>query len=469
MNCGWRAARTGPHSTCAESGTAIPAASQRGTTEGIHEAIRAASKTIPRVARTESRNPTFNAMLGSSSSRVTVATQRKVRDRPLKPPTMAARPTLPMTEARRTLGSGPTRTTKAISPHTAIAPATGRLTLRHLANRMKPPSSKLQFAPLTAVRCVIPVVFISASRLSGSALVSPVTIPGIRPAGSEGNHAEAATNCLLASAADWRTSKPEAMTTGADDADKRAACSCPSRTVFNVPEVLTICPGCTSCQPLPPTTITSAEPCVTEPLDVTLTKPAATDHRFPPEWPGADTSAGTPVIRTSRRTPFPSATALANGPPSCVLAVTAQLTATAAPRTDATARDAEIVLARGTARRCRHVLSSSNTTTSAKTPASAADHAAAMRDPAQAMDQVTSTAGTSLKSARFDEPEPPRVRATPATPADSATLDRHKFFEGLHEFGSNAVNGVKFIYRSEGAMLFPPVNDSLRSHGPHSG
>ena len=86
-----------------------------------------------------------------------VARQRKVRDRPRKPPTKAASPTVPMTAARRTLGSGPTKTTKAARPHAAKAPASGRVNLMHLAKRTNPPSTKLQLAPLTAVKCVIPV------------------------------------------------------------------------------------------------------------------------------------------------------------------------------------------------------------------------------------------------------------------------------------------------------------------------
>lgn len=152
VNCGWRATMTGPHSNWADSGTANPAASQRGTIEGIHDAIRLASKTIPKVARTDRRNPTFAAMPGSSSNSMMVARQRKVRDRPRKPPTKAASPTVPMTAARRTLGSGPTMTTKAARPHAAKAPASGRVNLMHLAKRTNPPSTKLQLAPLTAVK-----------------------------------------------------------------------------------------------------------------------------------------------------------------------------------------------------------------------------------------------------------------------------------------------------------------------------
>jgi hypothetical protein len=145
------------------------------------------------------------------------------------------------------------------------------------------------------VRCVIPVVFISASRLSSRAVVSPVTIPGIRPAASGGNQLDAATNCRRTSPADRRTSKADVMMMGAEDADRRAACVCPSRTALSVPEVLMLCPGRTSCQPVPPTTITSAEPRMTVPLDVSSSDVAVTDHLFPPDWLGVGTSAGIPV------------------------------------------------------------------------------------------------------------------------------------------------------------------------------
>lgn len=152
VNCGWSATITGPHKSCAASGTAIPVASHRGTIGGIQEAIRLASTTMPRVATTDRRNPALKAIAGSTSKRMMVARQRNVRDRPRRPPTKAATPTVPITAARSTLGSGPTMRTNAARPQPAKAPASGRFNLKHLAARMKPPSTRLQLAPLTAVR-----------------------------------------------------------------------------------------------------------------------------------------------------------------------------------------------------------------------------------------------------------------------------------------------------------------------------
>ncbi|MGF4042382.1 hypothetical protein [Paenarthrobacter nitroguajacolicus] len=61
-----------------------------------------------------------------------------------------------------------------------------------------------------------------------------------------------------------------------------------------------------------------------------------------------------------------------------------------------------------------------------KIPAKAADHAASIKAPANATDQVTSTAGTSLKSMRFDRGETALILVTSV---ELATLDRHQIFE----------------------------------------
>ncbi len=62
-----------------------------------------------------------------------------------------------------------------------------------------------------------------------------------------------------------------------------------------------------------------------------------------------------------------------------------------------------------------------------KIPAKAADHAASIKaPPANATDQVTSTAGTSLKSMRFDRGETALILVTSV---ELATLDRHQIFE----------------------------------------
>lgn len=193
---------TGPHSSWADKGTATPAAIHLGTRAGIQEAIRRAKSTIPRVASTDSRNPTFALIAGSSSNSSAVATQRKVSERPRRPPTMAASPTAPMTAARKTLGSGPTMTTKPASPQAANAPASGRDSRNDRASTINPPRTRLQLEPLTAVKWVIPLVLMSVSRLSGIALVSPVTIPGKSPAASGGNHCVALPNACLSCPAD---------------------------------------------------------------------------------------------------------------------------------------------------------------------------------------------------------------------------------------------------------------------------
>lgn len=120
-----------------------------GTREGIQEARRLARSTIPSVASTDRRNPAFAAMVGSRSNRIAVATQRNVRERPRRPPTMAANPTAPMTAARTTLGSGPTMRTNPARPHAAMAAANGRDSRSDRASRMNAPRTRLQLAPDT--------------------------------------------------------------------------------------------------------------------------------------------------------------------------------------------------------------------------------------------------------------------------------------------------------------------------------
>lgn len=286
--------------------------------------MRAASSTIPSVARIESRNPTLAAIAGSSSSRMVVARQRKVKERPRRPPVKAANPTAPMTAARKTLGSGPTIMTKAKRPHAAKIPAAGRGSRKHRANKMKPPRIREQLAPETAVRCVIPVVFMAVSRLSGKALVSPVTIPGSKPAASGGSQSAAETNRFLTSAAVCLASNPESVTTGAEDALRSAASGCPSRTCFSVPVVLTLCPARTFCQAAPPVTTMSAVPRTTLPLDVRSIRLASTVHLPSLECPGAGAGAGLPVMSMWTRTPSSAAIAGASGPFSRLSAMTAQ-------------------------------------------------------------------------------------------------------------------------------------------------
>ncbi len=417
VNCGWSATMTGPHSSWAEKGTATPAATHLGTREGIQDATRLARSTIPRVASTDRRNPTFAAMVGSRSNRIAAATQRKVRERPRKPPTKAARPTAPITAARMTLGSGPTMATNPIRPPAAIMAANGRDSRRDRASRMNPPSTRLQLAPLTAVRCVIPVVFMSVLRLSGKALVSPVTMPGNNPAASGGNHLVAALKECLSSLADCRISGWEASTTGPEDADKRAVWACPSRTSLRVPVVLTTWPACAFSQPSPPAISTSAAPRVTVPFAVTANNSAVTVHLFPPDWPGVVAGAGLPVIRISMTTPLWSATTCASGPVSRWTPIAAQWTATAVPKKQAKAKVAGIVRARTPARGRRRPQNSRHAPTIDKKPAAAHDQTASLKVPAYAAPHAVAAVGTSRRSVRLGDSVPGRA---------SATLHRHK-------------------------------------------
>ena len=106
---------------------------------------------------------------------------------PCRPNATEARPMLPMSEARSTLGSGPTMRTNSPSPARLATAAAARERRNVRAVSSSVPMTRLQFAPLTAVRCVIPTVFMAASRSRFRALVSPVTIPGSSPAASPPN------------------------------------------------------------------------------------------------------------------------------------------------------------------------------------------------------------------------------------------------------------------------------------------
>ncbi len=152
---------TGPHNSWADRGTDTPAASHPGIPGGAHPAMRPASRTIPRVARTERRKPTLEPNVGSNNNRAMVAQQRNDKARPLEPPAKAITPMQPITAALSTLGSEPTNTTKAPNPARAVAPAMGRGSLIRRARTRNPPRTRLQLAPDTAVRWVMPVTFMA--------------------------------------------------------------------------------------------------------------------------------------------------------------------------------------------------------------------------------------------------------------------------------------------------------------------
>ncbi len=310
--------------------------------------------------------------------------------------------------------------TNPARPHAAMAAANGRESRSDRASRMNAPRTRLQLAPLTAVRWVIPVVFMSFSRLSGKALVSPVTMPGNSPAASGGNHLVAALKPCLSSLADCRTSGWESSTTGHEDADRSASWPWPSRASLRVPVVLTTWPACTLSQPSPPAISTSAVPRATVLFAVTANNSAVTVHLFPPDWPGAIDAAGLPVIRISMATPSWSAAACASGPSSRWTAMAAQWTATVAPKKHAKAKVAGIVRARTPAhRRCRPLNSKTAPAINRK-PAAAQDQTASLKVPANAAPHAVAAVGTNLRSVRPADPVP--------APA-SATLHRHKILQ----------------------------------------
>ncbi len=164
-NCGCNKTIAGPQKSWADRGTATPAAAQRGTAAGSQSMMRRPVTTIPSVARTESRNPKLAARTGCASNRPMTARHSRLSPRPARPKARDVRPMPPMSAARSTLGSGPTMRTNSPSPARLVAAAAARGSRSVRAVRSSVPRIRLQFAPLTAVRCVIPTVFMAASRL----------------------------------------------------------------------------------------------------------------------------------------------------------------------------------------------------------------------------------------------------------------------------------------------------------------
>ncbi len=112
--------------------------------------------TMPRVASTESRNPKLVDSAGCASTSPITARHRKLKPRPGRPPARATSPIAPITAARRTLASGPTIRTNSPSPARQRTAANARLNRRLRAASSRAPRMRLQLAPLTAVRWVMP-------------------------------------------------------------------------------------------------------------------------------------------------------------------------------------------------------------------------------------------------------------------------------------------------------------------------
>ena len=242
-NCGCSSTIAGPQKSWADRGTATPAAAQRGTGGGSQSMMRRPATTIPSVARTESRNPKLVARTGSASSRPMTATHSRLSPRAARPKATDARPMLPMSAARSTLGSGPTMRTNSPSPARLAAAAAGRGRRSVRAASSRVPRIRLQFAPLTAVRCVIPTVFMAPSNSGFRALVSPVTMPGRSPLASPPYRAAAAVNARRSSPGPCCKGPGPRSTAGADEAERIPAADSPGAAGRSFPVARSRWPG----------------------------------------------------------------------------------------------------------------------------------------------------------------------------------------------------------------------------------
>ena len=214
---------TGAHTSCAAAGTAIESASQPGSHRASERRHPGARTSSPPVARTDSAKPYDRPRPGSMKiSRTTAAQSDAIPAR--RPPRVSARtPTIPVTVARRTLGSGRASTRK---PRIASSPTAGTARARkpaHRAAKSAATATKATLLPETATRWVSPVVLQSSARSGGSREVSPSTSPGSRPRSSGGRTAaaraspprsRAATRCSV-DGGPVREGGPRAATTAA--------------------------------------------------------------------------------------------------------------------------------------------------------------------------------------------------------------------------------------------------------------
>ena len=198
---------------------------------------------------------------------------------------------------------------------------------------------RLQLAPLTAVRWVIPTVFMAASNSASRELVSPVTMPGRSPRASPSKRPAAAVKCCRSSAGPVCEGPATESISGAELADRTAASAWPGSGAASLPVVRSRCPGAAWSQPAPP--ITSRVACARTrcPSTCISIRFAGTAQRSAsPERPTVLSRRGAPVISTSAATSACAATYPATAP-SCRREVsTAAWPPAAAPRIRATAR-----------------------------------------------------------------------------------------------------------------------------------
>ena len=266
------------------------------------------------------------------------ARHRKLSPLPARPPASDASAMAPISEALRTLASGPTISTNIPSPARAQA-AAGSLARRRLrATSSRAPRMRLQLAPLTAVRWVRPTVFMAASSCSSRPLVSPVTMPGRSPRASASSQPAAAANCRPRAAGCCCQGAAASRVTGGEDAVRTPASTSPGSGGRSLPVARTSCPRTACSQSCPPMMTTAASARSSRPPVFSVLTMAVTAQRCArDELPGVLSARGAPVISTSATTDADAAMAPATGPSCLCAADTAEWAAAAAASTRAAA------------------------------------------------------------------------------------------------------------------------------------
>lgn len=192
--CGSMRTMSGPHTSCADSGTPIARPRARGIHRLSPVARGRASTSRAAVAAAESANPIDSDSHGSTTSSTVTARDSTAIPTAGRPSESANRATRAIAAARMTLGSGVTRATKAAST-TVAPPMRAARGAPHSASTAKAaPTTIAQFAPETAVRCDSDEAFIAVSVVLSSMLVSPTARPGTRPAPGCGSPTVECTN-----------------------------------------------------------------------------------------------------------------------------------------------------------------------------------------------------------------------------------------------------------------------------------
>ncbi len=309
-----------------------------------------------------------------------------------------------MHAARSTLASGPTMSTNMPKPPRARPAAAGRGSRTLRAASSSTPRTRLQLAPLTAVRCVMPTVFMAAASCGSRAPVSPVTIPGSNPLASPDNPAAAALKPLRRAAGPRSQLPAAARRTGAAEADSIPASASPAPDGFSLPVARIRCPDAASPQSAPPSTRSPACASTRRPSKIRTSSVAGTAQRSDsPTLPGVASRRGVPFTSISATTEAPAATASATAPSFRGT----EATAAWAPAAHESSRAAAAVprRLRAPAFRRRRCGASNIPAAVARAAQPKARAVGASHPPARAVPQTSSAAGTSRRSVRRRLPD----------------------------------------------------------------